>query len=120
MSTAQKGQQPVSAVSFDPNLGNFDVMNTEHLSFYKADYLAARSALQLPYCHKEENLLGRNQMRGLPREAFNLHQLFRAATAVPQLQVLRAPDPSLRQRYRRVECLDTWPLEVQGCTYIYE
>ena len=56
---------------------------------------------------KEEQLMGKNQMRSLPREAFFLNQLFRT-----RVHVLRAPDPSLRVRYRRVDCLSTWPQEV--------
>ena len=88
-------------------MGTFDALNTEHLSFYKKDYLAARTSLQLPYCQKEEQLMGKNQMRSLPREAFFLNQLFRT-----QVHVLKAPDPSLRVRYRRVDCLSTWPQEV--------
>jgi hypothetical protein len=73
---------------------------------------AARRALSLPYCQKEENLLRADEMRGLPRHAFHLHQLFREGGE--GMHVLRAPDPSLRQRYRRVDCPAYWPPEVIG------
>jgi hypothetical protein len=106
---AEKNKKNIN-INFDVNVGTFDALNTEHLSFYKSDYLAARKSLSLATCQKEEQLLPRGQLRSLPREAFHLHQLFRG---VQGLHVLRAPDPSLRVRYHRVECLEDWPTEVE-------
>ena len=86
-------KRPSSTLSFNTSLGHFDNLNYHHISFYKSDYLQARSLTQVPVISTEAELSD-----SAPRTRDNLCSLFHS------LHSITAPEPSLRLRYEEIFC----------------
>ena len=74
-------------------------MNTDHVSFYKSDYLAARQLTGIQLRKHESELRD-----GSETEAGGELDLCQLLRRVSSLHALRAPDPSLMLRYEEVTC----------------
>jgi len=94
-------KRPTASLNFNTSLGHFDDLNYHHLSFYKADYLHARSFTQFPIV-KTESELGEKvgPTSSLPAEKDMLCSLFQHS----KVHTLTAPEPSLRLRYEEIFC----------------
>ena len=87
-------KRPSSTLSFNTSLGHFDNLNHHHISFYKSDYLQARSLTQVPLISTEAELSD-----SPPRRRDNLCSLFHSF-----IHSITAPEPSLRLRYEEIFC----------------
>ena len=87
---------PVSLV-FNTSAGHFDSYNTDHVSFYKSDYMQARQELSVPIVKHESDL---SDTVDTDHDE-DLCSVFRQYKPV---HALRAPDPSLLLRYEEVTC----------------
>jgi len=111
-----------ASISFNTSIGHFDNMNHHHFSFYKSDYQYVRGKLDIASVVKEEELFTSHQLKEFPMEVFRLSALFQkygylrtgdgAVQNSKSLHVLRAPEPSLRLRYKKVLCSDATPNQV--------
>ena len=83
------------------SLGHFDTLNHHHLSFYKVDYLLARSLIEFPIVKGESDLGDKvSSSNKLPAEKEKLCSLFIHS----KVHFLTAPEPSLRLRYEEIFC----------------
>jgi len=113
-----------ASISFNTSIGHFDNMNHHHFSFYKSDYQYVRGKLDIASVVKEEELFTSHQLKEFPMEVFRLSALFQkygylrtgdgAVQNSKSLHVLRAPEPSLRLRYKKVLCSDATPNQVHA------
>ncbi|KAK7071304.1 hypothetical protein SK128_014616 [Halocaridina rubra] len=81
------------------NVGHFDSLDFDHISFYIADYIAARKVVAetIPFIRVQADL-----RHDHPEEyEFNIYGLFLRAS---NLHVLRASEPSLKFEYRDIKC----------------
>ena len=102
-------KRPPLAMVFNTTAGHFDELNNGHVSFYKTDYIKARSRLSKQLIKHESELEEERQEEDETRS--NLCLVLRQEKS---LHALRAPDPSLMLRYEEVFCeqkYDTAKLE---------
>ena len=83
---------------FNTTAGHFDELNNGHVSFYKTDYIKARSSLSKQLIKHESEL---EEDRREEETSSNLCLVLRQEKS---LHALRAPDPSLMLRYEEVFC----------------
>ena len=87
-----------SSQVFNTTAGHFDELNNGHVSFYKTDYIKARSSLSKQLIKHESEL---EEERREEETSSNLCLVLRQEKS---LHALRAPDPSLMLRYEEVFC----------------
>lgn len=99
-----EGQRPKASIEFGLNTGHFDTLNMHHISFYKTDFLAARSLHETtdPRINHEKDLRDEKASRLSGSFSHNLCQMFQNSSGI--LHVLVAPEPSLRLSYEEVNC----------------
>jgi len=96
-------KRPSVSLSFNTSLGHFDTFNTNHISFYKTNYLQARTLLKFPLVKQESQLVDKANAAGsslLPAEKDRLCNIF----SLSSVHTLTAPEPSLRLRYEEIFC----------------
>lgn len=92
-------KRPPLSMVFNTTAGHFDQLNNGHVSFYKTDYLKARSGLTKELIKHESELEEERRERDMLSD--NLCLVLEQARS---LHTLRAPDPSLMLRYEEVNC----------------
>ncbi|EFX68349.1 hypothetical protein DAPPUDRAFT_260261 [Daphnia pulex] len=92
------GLSKTEALNISTNQGFYDVHETQHISFYMADYLNARKTFEM-----EQPLVKSD--RDLQGEFSSPHESILAMfTRMRQLHILRAVEPHLRIRYHERKC----------------
>jgi len=87
-------------LSFNTSQGHFDPLDQGHLSFYKQDYLAARSGLHLPILSSEQQLPESKETPSHPTAC---------SVLAHKVHTLHAPEPSLRVHYQEISCQHLTP-----------
>ena len=95
-------RRPPASLAFNTTAGHFDPLNTDHVSFYKSDYLAARQLTGIQLRKHESELRDGSETAGA--EDGGEQDLCQLLRRVSSLHALRAPDPSLMLRYEEVTC----------------
>jgi len=118
----------INTNQFNASSGHFDSWNFDHISFYKNDYLAIRPNLKSPVIVKESDLLNKSEMKTVPIEMFRIADMFDLygylrsqaednkegeEVNAKGVHILRAPEPSLRLKYKTVKCDDNVPLSMR-------
>ncbi|GAB1603562.1 chondroitin sulfate synthase 2-like [Argonauta hians] len=83
-----------TSIELKRNVGHFDVYSYEHSSFYNKDYKDAR--------------------RNIPSKDVHNYDLFRMFLKHKKVHVFRAIEPTLKHRYKAINCIPSSP------AYIYE
>lgn len=92
------GSSKSEALNISTNQGFYDLHETQHISFYMADYLSARKAFESeqPLVKSDHDLQGEFSS---PYET-----ILSMFTRMHQLHILRAVEPHLRIRYHERKC----------------
>ena len=99
-----------SSQVFNTTAGHFDELNNGHVSFYKTDYIKARSRLSKQLIKHESEL---EEEQKEDETSSNLCLVLRQEKS---LHALRAPDPSLMLRYEEVFCEQKYdPAKLELC-----
>lgn len=105
-------QRMSPSIDINKNMGQFNVYNNEHISFYVKDYMRARDRIDhlIPLVHIDKDILNLTQhihsniahTEAIQILSDNILYMFRVHA--PTLHILKGTEPNLRLYYRHEPC----------------